>query len=228
MGCWRNLLKILTRVFGRRPSDSVDEQEEGSRLLRFFPQSPNFLDDPQNVRLFRERAVKALMPREVDKGRPSYWKTRTALEDTRVKAQMLVRTDKPRKCNVLLLATRLLTRAGFVVCHDRDHMAYPCVAGLHCTIDLTQPSSLDALVETIRSELEAQLVRNPGDGGLVAYERIGLGEVESIIVDAVRDCHQLDFDKAREWVRNIVCTAQSQVASAGSTCPLGGGDLTPL
>lgn len=202
-------------MFGWKRSSSKLAPESDPQLLRFFNQSPSFLDDPQNTELFQKRACKVLEPRPVDEGRPSYWEAVSSMQRTRLAAQNGVRRKKLNKFNILSVDRALVRSHGFSIAEEPDNTAYECVADLHRTIDMRPPDTLESFIELLRAQLleACNLGNSSRNQGAVSYESLNKDDVQKLMKDVLRGCPNSDLGGVHDWVRQAVDEDQSNNSS---------------
>ena len=202
-------------MFGWKRSGSKPASDSESQLLRFFNQSPSFLDDPQNADLFRERARKILGPRPKDEGRPSYWEAATGLQRTYLAAQNGSRRDKLAKFHILCIDQALVSSHGFRIAEECDSDAYKCLADLHRTIDMRPPETLERFVELLRNQLIETLDSGQANRKAIAvkYDSLTKADVQQVLKDAAYCCPDLDLSGALEWVQQAVAESGSSSSS---------------
>lgn len=200
------MLQILTRGLGWKQREQIIEPNQNAQLVRFFSQSPNFLDTPEDEQLFNERAEVVLGPRKVDDGKASYWEAISKQQCRNIIAQYSIRQGKLRRITALAVARSLVEEQGFHIDNAPDNNAYECVAQLHRLIDMSSPGSLTLLISTIRDELNETPEDESADTRVscVAHETFDKDNIKQVLRSVVEDCDNIDLSGLDSWVHSVI------------------------
>ncbi len=194
-------------MFGRKRGDSKPVHERDARLIRFFPQSPTFLDDPQDAVSFLEMARKRLGPREVDKGRASYWEATSSLQQVRFTAQYAANQSKqPKRVTALGVARELVEAHRFNIEEARDPQAFECVADLHRHIDMLTPDAVDRFAHML---LQSLLSRDSQNTALfstngVTHQVLHKEDIRKALRRAATGCDNIDQRGLHDWLVQVI------------------------
>jgi hypothetical protein len=173
-------------------------------LLRFLKKPSLFqlLDDSLADKTRLVAIALELEPREVDRGKLSFWEVDGAQSERFVVAAFAARRPRRDRIDVLRLPLELFLELEIQTEAEPDRTTFKCIRDRHRTLDLASKAKRLELAEAICNRVTSQGV----DREDIHY-RIRRGEIEEVLRNANRECRNLtgaiDVDLVSEWARSL-------------------------